>query len=79
LGIFFWICRARANGFKKNFLRNYPYELEIYIPIFKRFETYSAVKAKVSEFKSAQTFYDKTVSDDLYKAYASYMNLNVVI
>jgi outer membrane protein TolC len=64
-----------CNEFKKNFLRNYSCELEIYFPIFERFETYSTVKAKASEFKSAQTFYDKTVSDELYKADAAYINL----
>jgi outer membrane protein TolC len=64
-----------CNEFKKNFLRNYSCELEIYIPIFERFETYSTVKAKAFEFKSAQAFYDKTVSDELYKAEAAYINL----
>jgi outer membrane protein TolC len=56
-------------------MRNYSYGLEIYIPIFKKFEIYSTVKAKASEFKSAQAFYDKTVSDELYKADAAYVNL----
>ncbi|OEG71549.1 hypothetical protein ATZ36_14090 [Candidatus Endomicrobiellum trichonymphae] len=63
------------NEFKKNFLRNYSYGLEISIPIFKRFETYSTVKDKASEFKFAQASYDKTVSDELYKADAAYINL----
>jgi outer membrane protein TolC len=66
-----WAC----NEFKKNFLRNCSYGLEIYIPIFKKFETYSTVKSKVFELKSAQAFYDKTVSDELYKADVAYINL----
>jgi hypothetical protein len=55
----------------KNFPRNYPF--------FKRFEIYSTVKAKISNFKSAQAFYGKTVSDEFYKADASYINLIVVV
>ena len=58
-----------------DFLKNYSYALDIAIPLFERFETYSDVKAKVYEFKSAQASYDRTVSDELYKADAAYINL----
>ncbi|GHT15416.1 hypothetical protein AGMMS49573_01760 [Endomicrobiia bacterium] len=62
-------------NFIGNFLCNDPYVLEIDIPLFERFETYSDLKAKASEFKSAQASYAKIVSNELYKANAAYINL----
>ncbi|OEG70918.1 hypothetical protein ATZ36_00545 [Candidatus Endomicrobiellum trichonymphae] len=64
-----------CNGFKKDFLGNYSHTLEIVIPIFERFETYSYVKAKASEFKSAEASYNMAVSNELHKAEAAYINL----
>ncbi|MDR0799964.1 MAG: TolC family protein, partial [Endomicrobium sp.] len=64
-----------GNEFKKNFLRNYSYKLEIAIPLFEGFAIYSDVKTKASEFKSVQAYYDKTVSNALYKADEAYINL----
>jgi outer membrane protein TolC len=64
-----------CNEFKKNFLRDYSYTLEIAIPLFEGFETYSYVKAKDSEFKSAQSSYNMIVSNELYKADVAYINL----
>ncbi|BAV58619.1 TolC family protein [Candidatus Endomicrobiellum trichonymphae] len=54
---------------------DYPYTLEIAIPLFERFEKYSDLKAKASEFKSAQASYARIVSNELYKADAAYINL----
>ncbi|GHT22489.1 hypothetical protein AGMMS49953_01410 [Endomicrobiia bacterium] len=54
---------------------DYLYTLEIAIPLFERFEKYSDLKAKASEFKSAQASYARIVSNELYKADAAYINL----
>jgi outer membrane protein TolC len=64
-----------CNESKKNFLRDYSCELEITIPLFEGFETYSYVKTKASEFKSAQASYSMTVSNELHKADVAYINL----
>ncbi|GHT04382.1 hypothetical protein AGMMS5026_03700 [Endomicrobiia bacterium] len=66
---------------KIDFEGNFPsynvknFSLKIAIPLFEIFETYSDVKAKASELKSAQASYDKIVSNELYKADVAYINL----
>lgn len=60
---------------EKNFSRSYSYGISANYTIFEGFSNYNDVKQKSADLKSAESAYDRTISDVAYEIATQYINL----